>query len=54
LARLRQHLGLNLRDHYLIQATLGTFPKEGNQVHSVKEIKSELSELQKKGGSFLL
>jgi hypothetical protein len=54
LSRLRSHLKLNHRDHFLIQASPGKFPKDENQVHSVKEIKSELSELQKKGGSFLL
>jgi len=52
LSRLRSHLKLNLRDHYLIQASLGKFPKEENQVHSVKEIKAELNDLQKRGVVF--
>lgn len=49
LYRLRQHLGLNIRDHHLIQAKLKKFPKAGNEVHSVKEIRSELNDLQKRG-----
>lgn len=49
LAKLRNHLGLNLRDHYLIQAALNKFPKVDNQVHTIKEIKSELNDLQKRG-----
>jgi hypothetical protein len=49
LAKLRSHLGLNLRDHYLIQATLNKFPKADNQVHTIKEIKSELNDLQRRG-----
>jgi len=49
LSKLRSHLGLNLRDHYLIQATLNKFPKVDNQVHTIKEIKTELNDLQKRG-----
>ena len=49
LTRLRTHLDLSLRDHYLIQATLNCFPKTGNELHTEKEVKSELVELQKRG-----
>lgn len=49
LSKLRQHLGLNLRDHYLIQASLKKFPKANNELHTIKEIKSELNDLQRRG-----
>lgn len=52
LSRLRSHLGFSLRDHFLIQAKLGKFPKPGNELHTEKEIKQELVELQKKGVIF--
>ena len=52
LSRLRTHLGFSLRDHFLFQAKLGKFPKPGNELHTEKEIKQELVELQKKGVVF--
>ena len=52
LSRLRAHLGLSLRDHILTQANLGKFPKNGNVLHTEKEIKNELDDLQKRGVVF--
>jgi hypothetical protein len=52
LAKLRNHLGLSLRDHYQLQATLKKFPKPNNEIHTEKEIKNELIELQKRGVVF--
>lgn len=49
LARLRTHLGLTFKDHFYLQAALGKFPKPGNILHTEKEIKGELAELQKRG-----
>ncbi|MDT8335019.1 MAG: hypothetical protein RQ753_04925, partial [Desulfurivibrionaceae bacterium] len=52
LSRLRTHLGFSFRDHFLFQAKLGKFPKPENELHTEKEIKQELVELQKKGVVF--
>lgn len=49
LARLRNHLGLTLKDHYLLQAQLNQFPKVGNELYTPKEISQQLIELQKRG-----
>jgi hypothetical protein len=52
LFKLRSHLKLSLRDHYQIQASLGKFPKPDNEIHTEKEIKNELVELQRRGVVF--
>lgn len=49
LRRLRHHLGLKIRDHYILQARLNRFPKNNNEMHTAKEIKQQLTELQKMG-----
>jgi len=49
LARLRAHVGLSLNDHHLIQASLNKFPKATNEIHTEKEIKAGLVDLQKRG-----
>lgn len=49
LQRLRSHLGLKIRDHYILQARLDRFPKSNNEIHSQKEIIDQLTELQKRG-----
>lgn len=52
LDRLRGHVGLSFYDHHLIQATLNKFPKAGNEIHTEKEIKSGLVDLQRRGVVF--
>lgn len=52
LGRLRTHLGLSLRDHLLIQARLKKFPKAGNEIHTEKEVKNGLLDLQRRGVVF--
>lgn len=52
LRRLRESLGLGLRDHYRIQAQLGYFPKPGNQIHTSKEIDEGFRDLQTRGVAF--
>ena len=52
LSKLRTHLGLSLNDHYLIQASLNKFPKSDNEIHTEKEIKNGLVELQRRGVVF--
>ena len=49
LDRLRIHVGLSFNDHHLIQATLQKFPKAGNEIHTEKEIKNGLVDLQRRG-----
>lgn len=49
LRRLRRHLGLRERDHFLLQAQLGEFPTPGNTPHSPSQIVAGLTELQKRG-----
>ena len=52
LAKLRDHIGLSLNDHHLIQASLNRFPKPGNEIHTEKEIKNGLVDLQRRGVVF--
>lgn len=52
LSRLRTHVGLSLNDHHLIQASLNKFPKSGNVLHTEKEIKNGLVDLQRRGVVF--
>jgi hypothetical protein len=52
LDRLRRYVGLSFYDHHLIQATLCKFPKVGNEIHTEKEIKSGLVDLQRRGVVF--
>ncbi|VAW41862.1 hypothetical protein MNBD_DELTA03-1240 [hydrothermal vent metagenome] len=52
LARLRTYVGLSLNDHHLIQASLNKFPKAGNDIHTEKEIKNGLVDLQRRGAVF--
>lgn len=52
LARLRLHVGLTLNDHHQIQASLNKFPKTGNAIHTEKEIKNGLVDLQRRGVVF--
>lgn len=49
LRKLRSKLGINERDQYLIQSSLDLFPKEGNKLHTPKEIQKGLTHLQKCG-----
>lgn len=49
LRRLRNHLGLKIQDHYILQARHKRFPKTNNEMHTAKEIKDQLTELQKRG-----
>lgn len=52
LAKLRAYVGLSLNDHHLIQASLNKFPKAGNDIHTEKEIKNGLVDLQRRGAVF--
>ena len=52
LGKLRTHVGLSLNDHHLIQASLKKFPKSGNEIHTEKEIKNGLTDLQRRGVVF--
>jgi hypothetical protein len=52
LDRLRRHVGLSFYDHHLIQAALNKFPKAGNEIHTEREIKSGLVDLQRRGVVF--
>lgn len=52
LTRLRRHLGLQERDHYLLQAELGKFPKPGNERHTRGDVAEALNELQRRGVVF--
>lgn len=49
LIRLRDHLGLRERDHFLLQAQLGKFPTKENRPHAPSEITAALTDLQKRG-----
>lgn len=49
LNRLRDHLGLRERDHFLLQAQLGKFPTKENRPHTPSEITGVLTDLQKRG-----
>ncbi|GGD22482.1 SAP domain-containing protein [Pontibacillus salipaludis] len=46
---LRQELGLNNRDHYLLESILGRFPQKGNKLHTVRQIEKSLKDLQSRG-----
>lgn len=52
LTRLRTHLGLRERDHFLLQAQIGKFPTANNTPHSPSQISAGLTELQKRGVVF--
>jgi len=46
---LRQELGLNTRDHYLLESKLGRFPQKGNKLHSIRQVEKSLKDLQSRG-----
>lgn len=52
LSRLRIHLGLHHKDHFILQAQLGHFPQYKNKLHTAAEVNSALTSLQKKGIAF--
>ena len=52
LDKLRVHVGLSFNDHHLIQAKLQKFPKADNEIHTEKEIRNGLVELQRRGVVF--
>ncbi len=52
LGKLREHVGLSLNDHHLIQASLNKFPKANNEIHTEKEVKNGLVDLQRRGVVF--
>ena len=49
LNKLRNKLKINEKDQYLIQAKLKQFPSKDNNIHSLKEVRTVLNELQKSG-----
>jgi len=49
LAELRKRLGITLRDHRLLEAKMGRFPKRKCTLHSIEEIEDTRRQLQKDG-----
>jgi len=49
LAELRRRLGITLRDHRLLEAKMGRFPKRKGALHTIEEIEDTRRQLQKDG-----